>query len=129
MTDTTFDTDQPRKFSVKMKEGGKVDVSLDDHPIQELLTGISIDLKAGQPVADVMVTLSHRATQATEFEGLARVAVGAVDPGPAAAAFLTAIDAEELENAALNRTDLGADQHALTKAMLLQLTEWAYGRP
>lgn len=62
------------------------------------------------------------------FEGLARVAVAdAPDPGPAAAVFLAAIDAEELERAALSRPDLGTGPHSLTEAMLLQLREWANG--
>ncbi len=64
----------------------------------------------------------------TVFEGLARVSVADVsDPGPAAAAFLSAIDAGELERAALARPDLGTGPHSLTQAMLTQLQEWAYG--
>lgn len=62
------------------------------------------------------------------FEGLARVSVAeASDPGPAAAIFLAAIDAEELERAALARPDLGTGPQSLTQAMLLQLQEWAHG--
>ncbi|MER6086831.1 hypothetical protein [Streptomyces bluensis] len=62
------------------------------------------------------------------FEGLARVAVAdASDPGPAAAVFLAAIDAQELERAALARSDLGTGPRSLTEAMLTQLQEWARG--
>lgn len=64
----------------------------------------------------------------TVFDGLARVAVAdASDPGPAAAVFLAAIDAEELERAALARPDLGTGPRSLTEAMLTQLQEWARG--
>ncbi|MBC9724957.1 hypothetical protein [Streptomyces sp. TRM68367] len=64
----------------------------------------------------------------TVFEGLARVSVAdASDPGPAAAVFLAAIDAEELERSALARPDLGTGPQSLTQAMLLQLQEWAHG--
>lgn len=51
----------------------------------------------------------------TAFEGLARVAVAdGSDSGPAAAVFLAAIDAEELEHAALARPDLGTGPRSLT---------------
>jgi hypothetical protein len=64
----------------------------------------------------------------TCFEGLARVAVAdACDSGPAAAVFLEAIDAEELERTALARPDLGTGPRSLTEAMLTQLQEWARG--
>ncbi|MFE1935239.1 hypothetical protein ACFW95_33665 [Streptomyces sp. NPDC059474] len=49
------------------------------------------------------------------------------DPGPAAAVFLAAISAEELERAALARSDLGTEPYSLTNAMLTQLGEWARG--
>lgn len=62
------------------------------------------------------------------FEGLARVAVADMPaPGPAAVAFLAAIDSVELEQAALARLDLGSGPHSLTQAMLDQLREWADG--
>ncbi|MFG2227662.1 hypothetical protein [Streptomyces sp. NPDC048644] len=64
----------------------------------------------------------------TSFEGLARVSVAeALATGPTAATFLTAIDPEELERAALGRPDLGTGPHSLTRAMLTQLEEWARG--
>ncbi|MEU0722875.1 hypothetical protein [Streptomyces sp. NPDC006140] len=64
----------------------------------------------------------------TVFEGLARVCVADIpDPGPPAAVFLEAIDAGELERAALARPDLGTGPRSLTEAMLTQLQEWARG--
>ncbi|MFI1830711.1 hypothetical protein ACH41E_30380 [Streptomyces sp. NPDC020412] len=64
----------------------------------------------------------------TRWSGIARVSVAdASDPGPAAAVFLDAIDPEALERAALDRSDLGTGPNSLTKAMLIQLGEWARG--
>lgn len=128
MTDNTFDTNHVRRFSVKMGEDGKTEVLLGGESVGHLIEGINLSLEAGSPVAYVVVQLSGAATRATEFDGLARVAVSESDPGPAAAVFLSAIDAEELENAALNRVDLGSGKHSLTSAMLKQLEEWANGR-
>lgn len=63
-----------------------------------------------------------------EFEGTAEVVVGVPpDAGPAAAEFLQAMDAGELERAALSRLDLDSSPHALTRAMLATLVEWARG--
>ncbi|WP_180685915.1 hypothetical protein [Streptomyces gossypiisoli] len=79
----------------------------------------------GEP-AHVVLHLTDQ--DETRFAGLARVSVADVpDPGPAAAVFLAAIDAEELERAALARADLGTGPHSLTQAMLTQLGEWARG--
>ncbi|MFJ4910648.1 hypothetical protein ACIQCR_34785 [Streptomyces sp. NPDC093249] len=51
------------------------------------------------------------------------------DPGPAAAEFLEAIDARQLEQTALARIDLLDGQpNELTRAMLHLLTEWARGQ-
>ncbi|WP_033819789.1 hypothetical protein [Kitasatospora sp. MBT63] len=87
-------------------------------------------------------TLSHRAGELPElalllrptasdgWEGLARVSIGEPpDPGPAAAAFLGAMDAGELERTVLNRHDLmdgGPGEY--TRALLMQLQEWAVGK-
>ena len=80
---------------------------------------------AGEP-AHVVV---HPADPAEVcFSGCARVSVAdASAPGPAAAVFLAAIDAEELERTALTRLEMGDGPHSLTQAMLDQLQEWARG--
>lgn len=63
-----------------------------------------------------------------EFTGGAHVVIGEPPAlGAAAAEFLAAIDPEELEKAALARPDLGHEPHAMTRAMLDQLIEWARG--
>jgi hypothetical protein len=59
---------------------------------------------------------------------LARVEVGVPPaPGPAAAAFLEALDALEVERAALARADLENVPGGGTAAVLRQLAEWARG--
>lgn len=74
--------------------------------------------------------LAARAAAGAVFEGAARVVVGVPpDPGPAAAAFLGAIDAGQLEKAVLARHDLmDGGPHELTRAMLALLKEWALGQ-
>ncbi|MFJ8430423.1 hypothetical protein ACIQ9P_03865 [Kitasatospora sp. NPDC094019] len=97
----------------------------------------------GRDIADYVASyqLHHTAGGAPElqlllrpsadpaFEGAARVVVGeAPDPGPAAAAFIAALDPQETERAVLARHDLlDGEPHELTRALLTQLTEWALG--
>ncbi|MEW1719729.1 hypothetical protein [Streptomyces sp. NPDC093109] len=75
------------------------------------------------------VVLHLAGTAGAAFEGVARVAVGEPpDSGPAAVAFLEAIDARQLEQAVLARHDLLDGQpHELTRGMLKLLMEWARG--
>ncbi|MFE7276879.1 hypothetical protein [Streptomyces sp. NPDC057623] len=102
--------------------------------------GIELDGRHVDPGAFKGYAISHQEGESphvvlyagdwaeTVFEGLARVAVAeASAPGPAAAVFLAAIDPEELERAALARSDLGTGPRSLTEAMLTQLQEWAHG--
>jgi hypothetical protein len=76
-----------------------------------------------------MLVLHTRQPDHVAFDGLARVAVGVPqqDHGEVIGRFLEQIDAAALENAALNRDDLGPDKYDLTRAMLRQLTAWARG--
>ncbi|MER8002101.1 hypothetical protein [Streptomyces sp. NPDC095613] len=90
----------------------------------EAIEAYTVSQFAGEP-AHVVLHLTNRGD--TRFAGLARVSVADPDPGPAAAAFLSAIDAAELERVTLARPDLGTGPHSLTTAMLAQLGEWARG--
>ncbi|MGW0952838.1 hypothetical protein [Streptomyces sp. NPDC002545] len=101
-------------------------VALDGRDISKVVSGYSLSQQAGKP-AELLLFLNARAKD--DFEGLARVAVGVPpDPGPAAAAFLGAIDAGELEKHVLSRHDLmDGGPHELTRAMLRLLQEWASG--
>ncbi|AKZ60835.1 hypothetical protein SAM23877_p126 (plasmid) [Streptomyces ambofaciens ATCC 23877] len=90
------------------------------------VTGYTLqhDIAGGLPLA----VLHTRQPDGLVFEGLARVAVGIPDtPGDIVAAFLAQLDPAELENAALNRDDLGNNQYDLTRAMLRQAADWARG--
>ncbi|MEV7357068.1 hypothetical protein [Kitasatospora sp. NPDC091276] len=81
-----------------------------------------------------------RPTADPEWEGAARVVVGEdpdPDPGPAAVAFLAALDpvdpvetveTAETERALLARHDLlDGGAHEFTRALLTELGEWALG--
>ncbi|WP_405803403.1 hypothetical protein [Streptomyces sp. NBC_01187] len=106
--------------------GPKAKIEIDGQRIDPgALTTYTISHQAGEPPH---LILDSEDPASIVFDGLARVAVADVpDPGPAAAIFLDAIDAEELERAALARPDLGTGPHSLTQAMLTQLGEWARG--
>ncbi|MGP8301994.1 hypothetical protein ACTPOK_29555 [Streptomyces inhibens] len=106
--------------------GPKAAIEIDGQRVNPgALNGYTISHHEGEPAQVVLYSRDHAEAA---FEGLARVAVADVlNPGPAAAVFLSAIDAEELERTALARTDLGTGPHSLTQAMLTQLTEWARG--
>ncbi|MDN0193914.1 hypothetical protein [Streptomyces sp. S.PNR 29] len=106
--------------------GPKAAIEIDGRRVDPgAFKGYAISHQEGEPPQVVLYTGGYAETV---FEGLARVAVAdASDPGPAAVAFLTAIDAEELERAALARPDLGTGPRSLTEAMLTQLQEWARG--
>ncbi|WP_327073208.1 hypothetical protein OG196_14270 [Kitasatospora purpeofusca] len=71
-----------------------------------------------------------RPTAGADWDGLARVAVGEEpDPGPAAAQFLAALDAGEVQRAVLARHDLlDGGPAEFTRALLVQLTEWSLGK-
>lgn len=107
--------------------GGRTVVAVDDVEVSRHVAGYVIEQRMGEPPV-VVLHLVPGSEGLLEFDGLARVAVGVPpDPGPAAAAFLEAIDPAELERAALARPDLAGDRHGLTRAMLDQLREWARG--
>lgn len=106
---------------------GHATITLDGTPMPPgTVTGYTIqhDINAGIPLA----VLHTRQPDGVAFEGLARIAVGVTDtPADIVAAFLAQIDPAALENAALNRDDLGTDKYDLTRAMLRQLAHWARG--
>ncbi|NUK18279.1 hypothetical protein [Streptomyces lunaelactis] len=106
--------------------GDEATVEIDGERVDARAVGAyTISQITGEP-AHVLLHVTDRGS--TQWSGMARVSVADVpDPGPAAAAFLDAIDAEALERAALGRPDLGTGPHSLTQAMLTQLGEWARG--
>lgn len=103
-------------------------VVVDDHDIANHISGIQI---VADPVLGTRVSIEvpTRNLGRVEFEGLAVVEVNHYSeaPGPAAAVFLSAIDAETLQKAALSRLDIANTPHGTTEAILRQLIEWANG--
>lgn len=106
--------------------GAKAAIEIDGQRVDPgALSGYTVSHREGKPPQVVLYSGDH---VESAFEGLVRVAVADMpDPGPAAAVFLAAIDAEELERTALARPDLGTGPQSLTQAMLTQLGEWARG--
>ncbi|MFJ1993079.1 hypothetical protein [Streptomyces asiaticus] len=107
---------------------GHANISIDDAEVGNYVVGYTLEHDVANALP--MLVLHVRNPAGAIFDGLARVAVAAPqEPGEAIAQFLNAIDPGQLENAALNRDDLGAEQYDLTGAMLRQLADWAQGRP
>ncbi|MFE2179055.1 hypothetical protein [Streptomyces sp. NPDC059455] len=106
--------------------GGQATVEVDGERVDPRAVGAyTITQIVGEPAQVLLHVTDHGSDQ---WSGMARVSVADVpDPGPAAAVFLDAIDPEALERAALARPDLGTEPYSLTKAMLIQLGEWARG--
>lgn len=105
--------------------GGRASVQVDGVDCTSLVSGYTIHHRSGEP-AELVVQLPP-GTVDSSFEGDARVFVGVpYEPGPAAARFLSAIDAGLLEKAALARPELGGP-HGYTAAVLAQLRQWANG--
>ncbi|MFE3216113.1 hypothetical protein [Streptomyces antimycoticus] len=123
--DRTNDTDTTRRVEITARDG-RADIEIDDARIDpSAVKAYSVSHLAGEQ-PELLLHVADRG--ATQWSGMARVAVADLsDPGPAAAVFLEAIDPEALERAALARSDLGTEPYSLTKAMLLQLGEWARG--
>ena len=77
-----------------------------------------------------LLVLHTRQPDGIVWRGLARVAVATpqdTDPVAVITQFLGNVDPAALENAALNRDDLGNSRYDLTRAMLRQLADWARG--
>ncbi|CAM5491251.1 MULTISPECIES: hypothetical protein [Streptomyces] len=107
---------------------GHANISIDDAEVGNHVVGYTLEHDVPNALPLLVMHVRHPA--GAIFDGLARVAVAAPqEPGEDVARFLNAIDPAALENAALNREDLGAGQYDLTRAMLAQLADWAQGRP
>jgi hypothetical protein len=120
---------EPQAHGVRIDaQPGHATITIDGTPLPAgTVTGYTLqhDIVGGLP----LVVLHTRQSEAVAFEGLARVAVGVAEsPADIVAGFLAQIDPAELENAALNRDDLGNDKYDLTRAMLRQATDWARGQ-
>lgn len=116
---------QPTAHSVRVDaQPGSADIWLDDTRLpadQVIGYTITHDIHAALP----QMVVHTRQPAGAAFQALAHVLVA--DPVPAGEtirAFLRSINPVELEQAALDRDDLGDERYALTRAMLAQLVEW-----
>lgn len=76
----------------------------------------------------VVLQLASDKGNPSSLDLLAHVQIGVLpEPGPAAAEFLEAMDAIEVERAALARADLENVPGGVTASVLRQLAEWARG--
>ncbi|MET9353613.1 hypothetical protein ABZY14_11515 [Streptomyces sp. NPDC006617] len=107
-------------------DGSKASILIDGTDYSRVVSGYTIHQQAGK--AAYLVIQFAQGRTSPDFDGHARVAVGVpYEPGPAAAHFLSAIDAGLLEKAALARPDMDGGPHGFTKAVLAQLQQWARG--
>lgn len=130
-TDTTFSPDDIRHVHIDTRVPTAPVIEIDGNDIRADIAGIVIEMDPKHTPRVTLVVPADR-VQATHFEGLAvtelSTMAGPPSPGEGAAVFLKAMDAKLLEEAALNRMDLGNGPNELTKAMLRQLIDWAEGR-
>jgi hypothetical protein len=121
--------EEPQAHGVRIDaQPGHAKIALDGTPLPDgQVTGYTIH----HSIQDTLPTLvlHTRQTDGVIWEGLARVAVAEPQHSHSAviSEFLAMIDPAALENAALNRDDLGSDRYDLTRAMLRQLADYARG--
>lgn len=117
--------DNPRRVQITA-DGMTGRVVVDGTDLSKDVRGYTLEHHVGEAPRLVLHAVAHRGAQ---FEGLAHVVVGEEhDPGATVAAFLSSVDPEALQQAALSRDDLDGSKHELTRAMLQQLADWAQGR-
>lgn len=121
---TLADTPLPVRITTT---GTLATVHVGDTDLSRHLRGYTLEHRADQLP---LLVLYGNARGGAVFEGLARVVVGEepADPAQAIVDFLSSLDPQALENAALNRDDLGGERYDLTRAMLRQITDWAQGK-
>ncbi|WP_316521132.1 hypothetical protein [Kitasatospora brasiliensis] len=124
---TPTNPSEPRHVRIQAT-GPTARLEIDGHDVADQVHLYELRHTAGQ-LPELQLLL--RPTSAPEWEGTARVVVGeAPDPGPAAAAFLRALDPAEAERSVLARHDLlDGGPHEFVRALFTQLTEWALGVP
>ncbi|WP_406354262.1 hypothetical protein [Streptomyces sp. NBC_00658] len=116
----------PNRFQLHF-DGRSYAVAVDGRDVSEHVTAVDIHAVT-HDLPRVVMHLRPTGTWPTALDLLAQVEVGVTpDPGPAAAAFLEALDPLEVERAALARMDLENVPGGGTAAVLRQLAEWARG--
>ncbi|MFH8813130.1 hypothetical protein ACH4GZ_39025 [Streptomyces hygroscopicus] len=120
---------QPSMHNVVIDaQPGHANIRIDDAEVGNYVVGYTLEHDVANALPLLILHVRHPA--GVIFDGLARVAVASPQPpGDAIAQFLQNIEPRALEDAALNRDDLGDAKYDLTRAMLRQLADWAMGRP
>ncbi|MGW7636090.1 hypothetical protein [Streptomyces decoyicus] len=117
--------DQPTAHGVRIDaQPGSASIRLDDTEIGQDVVGYTLqhDVHGALP----QLVLHTRQPHGVAFEGLAHVMVAdTTPPTEAILGFLRTINPIELEQAALDRDDLGIGRYDLTRVMLAQLMDWA----
>jgi hypothetical protein len=115
--------DAPRQVRIT-SDGVRPSLYVDGIEFTDLVNAYSLQQQAGQAPTLVLHANLHR--QAMEFDGMAHVVIGdEPDPAQAVVDYLRSLDPKTLEQAALQRDDLGEERYALTRAMLAQAADWA----
>ncbi|WP_432033697.1 hypothetical protein [Streptomyces antibioticus] len=108
-------------------DGRSFAVAVDGRDVSEHVAAVDVHA-VPHDLPRVVLHLRPTGTWPTALDLLARTEIGVpADPGPAAAAFLEALDPLEVEQAALARMDLENVPGGGTAAVLRQLAEWARG--
>ncbi|MFF3547048.1 hypothetical protein ACFYXD_35085 [Streptomyces platensis] len=119
---------EPTAYGVLIDaQPGSVSIRLDGAEIGPDVIGYTIqhDVHGALP----QLVLHTRQSVGVAFEGLAHVMVAdTTPPTETIRAFLRTVNPIQLEQAALERDDLGNERYDLTRAMLAQLADWAEER-
>ncbi|MFJ8677221.1 hypothetical protein [Streptomyces sp. NPDC093589] len=120
--------DQPTAHSVRIDaQPGSASIRIDGTEIGPDVIGYTLqhDVHGALP----QLVLHTRQPAGTLFDALAHVMVAdSTPPAETISEFLRTINPIELEQAALERDDLGGERYDLTRAMLAQLADWARER-
>ncbi|MEU0443822.1 hypothetical protein ABZ202_29520 [Streptomyces sp. NPDC006186] len=116
----------PNRFQLSF-DGRSYAVAVGGQDVSEHVAAVDVQAVT-HDVPRVVLHLRPTGTWPAELDLLARIEIGSPpDPGPAAAAFIEALDPLEVERAALSRMDLENVPGGGTAAVLRQLAEWARG--
>ncbi|WP_405999409.1 hypothetical protein [Streptomyces sp. NBC_00829] len=116
----------PNRFQMTF-DGRSYLLTVDGHDVSDYVAAVDVHADPGE-LPRVLLHLTPTKTWPAELDLLASAQIGVEpDPGPAAVAFLEALDPVEVERAALARADLEAVPGGGTAAVLRQLAEWARG--
>jgi hypothetical protein len=118
--------DEPlRHVAARLDALGHGTVTVDGQDLTDSLCGVEVRSIRGEPTQ-----VALHAARPVEYDGPALVTVVQHEQGSDPAAigtWLSQVDPARLEQAALQRPDIGSGRHALTQALLTTLAEWARG--